>query len=58
VRNKTIFCLLVVLLMAIPADSQYGNVYFSLSTNKLFCRAKRSIASLCQRRGCVGVPRL
>jgi len=36
VRNKTIFCLLVVLLMAIPADSQYGNVYFSLSTNKTF----------------------
>ena len=35
-RNKTIFCLLVVLLMAIPADSQYGNVYFSLSTNKTF----------------------
>src|SRR5258707_7785091 len=24
------------LLMAIPADSQYGNVYFSLSTNKTF----------------------
>ena len=35
-RNKAIFCLLVVLLMAIPADSQYGNVYFSLSTNKTF----------------------
>ena len=35
-RNKTIFCLLVVLLMAIPADSQYGNVYFSLTTNKTF----------------------
>jgi alpha-2-macroglobulin len=36
VRNKAIFCLLVVLVMAIPADSQYGNVYFSLSTNKTF----------------------
>lgn len=35
-RNKAIFCFLVVLLMAIPADSQYGNVYFSLSTNKTF----------------------
>ncbi len=35
-RNKTIFLLLVALLMAIPADSQYGNVYFSLSTNKTF----------------------
>jgi len=36
VRNKMIFLLLVVLLMAIPADSQYGNVYFSLTTNKTF----------------------
>ena len=35
-RNKTIFLLLVLLLMAIPADSQYGNVYFSLTTNKTF----------------------
>ncbi len=35
-RTKTIFLLLVALLIAIPADSQYGNVYFSLTTNKTF----------------------
>ena len=35
-RIKTIFFLLVVLLMAMPAGSQIGSVYFSLSTNKTF----------------------
>jgi alpha-2-macroglobulin len=36
VRNKTMFFLLAVLLTAIPAGSQYGNVFFSLNTNKTF----------------------
>ncbi len=35
-RNKVIFLMLAVLLMAIPAGSQYGNVFFSLTTNKTF----------------------
>jgi uncharacterized protein YfaS (alpha-2-macroglobulin family) len=36
VRNRAIVLVLILLLFGVPADSQRGNVYFTLSTSKTF----------------------